>query len=270
MTEVATTQTLLFLSRLVKASLEETKDFWGTFEQPSKLLPLVDISCEFLFREQELVELLCWRFFLDDQQAEANLRFRKLVTLHIRISLLSDVFATAGYAHGRGAIGLLQTLMGDGSPEIVGNLGDLHRVSIWENIVLKAGLALSGVNVTLTPAGSPLERSPDHVSVALPETDGATPNGVQPESTSAPGEASSSSPATGQDSPKLDGPREHNAKALKHLTHGLPSALAPFFQGMVIYMSESLAVDLFGESLQPLWKCSIRGALQNQPRESRF
>jgi E3 ubiquitin-protein ligase HUWE1 len=50
MAEVATTQTLLFLSRLVKASLEETKDFWGTFEQPSKLLPLVDINGELLFR----------------------------------------------------------------------------------------------------------------------------------------------------------------------------------------------------------------------------
>jgi E3 ubiquitin-protein ligase HUWE1 len=154
------------------------------------------------------------------------------VTLHIRISLLSDVFATAGYAHGRGAIGLLQTLMGEGSPEIVGNLGDLHRVSIWENIVLKAGLASKGVNITSTPAGSPLERSPDRLSVGLPETDGATPNGVQPELSSAPGEASPSSPATKQDSSKQDGPREHNARALKHLTHGLPGALAPFFQGM--------------------------------------
>lgn len=27
------------------------------------------------------------------------------------------------------------------------------------------------------------------------------------------------------------GPRERNLAALKHITHGLPSALAPFFQG---------------------------------------
>lgn len=56
MTEVATTQTLLFLSKLVKASLEDTQDFWGSFEQPSKLLPLVDISGESLWVG---VTLLC-------------------------------------------------------------------------------------------------------------------------------------------------------------------------------------------------------------------
>jgi E3 ubiquitin-protein ligase HUWE1 len=167
--------------------------------------------------------------FTDDQTQDANQQFRNLVTLHIRITLLSDVFATAGYAHGRSAIGLLQTLMSNTSPQVVSDLGSLHRASIWENIILKVGLASKGIDVLPTPTSSPLEGSPDQANISLPETDGAaTTNGtdaVQPEASAVP----SSSPQ--KDVPKLDGPRELNAAALKHLTRGLPTSLAPFFQG---------------------------------------
>lgn len=44
MTEVATDETLLHLSKLVKQSLDETRNFWETVSEPSKLLPLVDIT----------------------------------------------------------------------------------------------------------------------------------------------------------------------------------------------------------------------------------
>lgn len=169
------------------------------------------------------------------EEEDANRHFRNLVTLHIRITLLSDVFATAGYAHGRAAIALLQTLMSNTSPQVVTDLGALHRASVWENIVLNLGLNSKGIDVEATPATSPLERSPEQPSVALPETDGAvhsagtahgtnTANGEQPQT--ALGATKTQKPSSGK-----AGPRENNAAALKHLTHGLPSSLAPFFQG---------------------------------------
>jgi len=173
--------------------------------------------------------------FVEDQEQEANQRFRNLVTLHIRITLLSDVFATAGYAHGRSAISLLQTLMSNTSPQVVSDLGSLHRASIWENIILKVGLASKGIDVLPTPTSSPLEGSPDQEAVPLPEADGAATtngaNGIQPETSAVP----SSSPR--KDAPKQDGPCEVNAAALKHLTHGLPTCLAPFFQGNITIQS---------------------------------
>lgn len=148
------------------------------------------------------------------------------MTLHIRSTLLSDVFGPAGYSHVRTAISLLQTLMGNTSPEIVSDLGSLHRASIWENIALKSGLSSKGIDVILTPNASPLEGSPDPPSIALPEAGtSTTANGIQPTSSSA--EATTPRGNT----PKQDGPREQNAQALKHLTHGIPSSLAPFFQG---------------------------------------
>lgn|ERR1700722_2890065 len=44
MAEASATQTLQFMLRLVKSSLEETKDFWSTLQDGSKLLPLVDLT----------------------------------------------------------------------------------------------------------------------------------------------------------------------------------------------------------------------------------
>ncbi len=46
MTEVATSETLLHLAKLVKESLELTQNFWGTLEDKSKLLQFVDLTSE--------------------------------------------------------------------------------------------------------------------------------------------------------------------------------------------------------------------------------
>ena len=100
------------------------------------------------------------------------------MTLHIRITLLSDVFATAGYAHGRGAIGLLQTFMNSTSPLVVADLGSLHRASIWENIALNAGLTLRGINLQTSPSSSPLEGSPKRSDVDLPDENSFTASGL--------------------------------------------------------------------------------------------
>jgi len=171
---------------------------------------------------------------IEQDKVNANNQFRHLVTLHIRITLLSDVFATAGYAHGRAAIGLLQTLMNHTTPQVVTDLGSLHRASVWENIALKVGLQAKGIHVVQTPSPSPLERSPDRPVIELPEQNGAgAASGSNAPNGAADGPAETPPIATpAKEAPtKQETPREHNATALKHLTHGLPGALAPFFQG---------------------------------------
>lgn len=207
MADVGPNEALHHLSKLVENSLSDSQSFWATPQSRSKLVPFVDLS--------------------EEQESAANQQFRSLVTLHIRITILADVFSTAGYAHGRSAIGLLQTLMSD-PPKVVKELGALHRASVWENILFKADMVAKGMEMGPSSQGSPLGRSPSHGSIPLlePNVD-VIANGVQPGSASIP--ALSSSPT----SPKTDTPREKNAKALKHLTHGLPSALAPFFQAIV-------------------------------------
>ncbi|KAF8070121.1 hypothetical protein FPV67DRAFT_1579109 [Lyophyllum atratum] len=211
LTEVATDETLLHLAHLVKESLAQTRSFWDKVEEPSKLLPLVDLTPE--------------------KEEEGNGRFRDLVTLHIRITLLADVFSTAGYAHGRAAIGLLLTLMNNMTADVVTDLGALHRASIWENIALNVGLTSRGISVKPTPPPSPLGRTPNHPETHL--LDGEDAADIIPSEAGASTTDQANAEPSSKPSPKDEGPREHNSAALKHLTHGLPGALAPFFQAMV-------------------------------------
>ncbi|KAF9268895.1 hypothetical protein L218DRAFT_977318 [Marasmius fiardii PR-910] len=213
MTEVTTSDTLVHLARLVRESLAATEKFWFAAESESKLLPLVDVNA--------------------DRVINDNYYFRSLVTLHIRITLLSDVFATAGFAHGRAAIALLQTLMSNTSPQVVSDLGSLHRVSIWENIILKKGLSGVGIELPRTPGSASLEGSPDHANIDLPDQNGLLPNSAALNGNTDGQTSTPPSVTPPKETPMKSGPREHNATALKHLTHGLPSALAPFFQAMV-------------------------------------
>lgn len=209
--EVVTSETFTLLATLVAESLENTRNFWEGIDDTSKLLSLADIGTE--------------------GYEAANRHFRDLVTLHIRITLLSDVFATAGYAHGRASISLLQTLMNSMTPQVVSNLGALHRASIWENIVLAAGLEAKGISVTqsLLPSA---DTSPDQPIFGLDELDVAT--SINPSNGAPPASSNADALTNVQNQQKRQkDSRERNAAALKHLAHGLPGSLAPFFQAMV-------------------------------------
>jgi E3 ubiquitin-protein ligase HUWE1 len=159
--------------------------------------------------------------FLGQSHSEANRTFRTLITLLVRVILLSDIYATAGYAHGRSAGGLLQTLMNTGASEILPDLGVLHRACIWENVLLKAQIPekeseLEG-NTILSSLQSPGEPSSGEPTVAAngAHTSSATvtPAGV-----------------SGQEGPRESDPREENAKSFRHLANQIPGALSPFFQ----------------------------------------
>lgn len=152
-----------------------------------------------------------------------------MVTLHLRITLLSDVFATAGYAHGRAAIGLLQTLMNNMSLQVVSDMGSLHRISVWENIVLNNGMIQRKGTVADLPS-SPLESLTHLASMPLTTEGGPSSTNVLNGDLSPPEEVETTSISRDLTS-TAGGPRERNLAALKHITHGLPSALAPFFQG---------------------------------------
>ncbi|THH06601.1 hypothetical protein EW145_g3974 [Phellinidium pouzarii] len=204
MVEVAPTETLAHLAKQVKESLDETAKFWQSPDGESKLLPLVEIADE-------------------EGSLEANSFFHKLVTLHTRIMLLSDVYATAGFTHGRNAVGLLQT----GTLEIIPNLGALHRTCIWENVVLKNGLVSKGLASLTTSASTEDIAMPSLPTEVASEPSSAAVSGQQP--TSAP---------LKDETKKADDPRGLNASALKHVASQIPNALGPFFQAvgkMILY-----------------------------------
>lgn len=127
--------------------------------------------------------------------------------------------------------------MGKNAPEIIPDLGTLHRVCIWKNVVLKNKLP------SKTPPGSslagslvPLLQSP---AATLAQLDGemaaAQTNSAQPQ-------GSSTMPAAtpkADSETKVDNSREENGKALKHLVNQTPSILSLFFQGRFFVHSAS-------------------------------
>ncbi|KAF9820248.1 hypothetical protein IEO21_01462 [Rhodonia placenta] len=214
MAEASTLETIAFLVSLVHQSLEDTKQFWAEMEERSRLLPFADIA---------------------GSGSQANAQVRQLVILHIRTSLLSDIYATAGYSHGRATTSLLQSLTGSSSHDVLPRLGALHRACVWENIVLKAGLGSPGTELTAArDMMSPELQTPPTVTAS------GTPNMGQADTSAGPSGAtngipgdSSSISAPKQEATRKEVPKEQNVKILKHLASQIPSALAPFFQAVV-------------------------------------
>ncbi|KAK7687104.1 hypothetical protein QCA50_009605 [Cerrena zonata] len=215
MVESETTTTALWLISLVNESLEETKDLREPSGKP-KMQQLLD-DC-------------------GGDAEKANERFRKLVTLHVRITLLSDIYATAGY-QGRATITLLQHIVSSDSKEILFNLGSLHRQYMWDNIRLKD-------DPIFTKAVIPNPESwdtilPPSLLPPTPRSSGPTPtaagtgsstNGLTEDSV---GGTTSTSSASKEKTSKEDGPLEHNARALKHMSTQVPNALTALFQSIV-------------------------------------
>jgi E3 ubiquitin-protein ligase HUWE1 len=156
------------------------------------------------------------------------------VTLQTRVTLLSEVYATAGYAHGRTAVAILQALMGRSSPEIIPDLGALHRACVWENIVLKKHLASKGLDPSGGASDPPLPLSvglePDMPSLPgeMAMSNG-TVNGAETSATGlSPSAQSSAAVASDQVKESAHG---KNAHALRHIVTQMPAALSPLFQG---------------------------------------
>ncbi|KAG9316564.1 hypothetical protein JVU11DRAFT_2615 [Chiua virens] len=200
MAEIGPNEALFYLSKLVGTSLAETEEFWKAISPESKLAQMLEVT--------------------DDEVSKVNQHFRNLVVLHIRVTLMADVFSTTGYAHGRSAVGLLQTLMSD-PPKVVMDMGALHRASIWENILFKAHIASKGIELGIS--GQVTFPSPFLNQQIL----ASSPMVLRRNLRGRDRRLATVLPL------KKETPIDKNAKALKHLTHGLPSALAPFFQSIV-------------------------------------
>lgn len=162
----------------------------------------------------------------EERLLDANVKFRKLIALHTRVTLLADIFSSATYTHGRSSLSLLSGLTGSDTSDILPDIGALHRACIWENIVLKSALSARGVNISRNNQGSLSEgiSLPGQATESSNETDLGS---ALPDSDHSPDEAKST------EGVKKDGPQERNAKALKHIATQIPTSLTPFFQGML-------------------------------------
>jgi len=169
-----------------------------------------------------------------DNLEESNQRWRSIVALNIRVTMLSDLYSTAGYSHSRGSASLLQALIGRGVPDVITGLGSLHRACVWESIVFKNDVGVKDSDPSmpsffrLPPDGqvddNPLVQSPFGIST----TENLSPDTNLMEraiSNSIGGNSSPSKVGKEKDSPRL-----LNIRALSHALNQIPSSLTPLFQ----------------------------------------
>lgn len=121
---------------------------------------------------------------------------------------------------------MLQALVGRNGSGIFPELGDLHRVFVWENVLFKAGLQAKGVDQ--------LGLTSDAPDLGLGSSQMGLDGGVVPSITN--GDQSDTVSVSGTVSPKKEEEkketsRSQNIKALSHVLNQIPSALTPLFQG---------------------------------------
>ena len=224
MVEAATNETLAFLVKLVRESLVETEEFWKFGESTSTFLPLLETKGKIACGARRTKPT-----HFTENLEEVNQRWRSIIALNIRVTMLSDLYSTAGYSHSRGSASLLQALIGRGTPDVITGLGDLHRACVWESIVFKNGVGVKDSDpsmpsfLRLPPDGhaddNPLVQSPFGLS--------ATENSTPDTNTVERALGNSSPPKTGKEK---DLPRSLNIRALSHALNQIPSSLTPLFQ----------------------------------------
>ncbi|CAI2172902.1 16430_t:CDS:10, partial [Funneliformis geosporum] len=143
---------------------------------------------------------------------EANKTFRSLITLHGYVGLLSDVYCTPVFSHGKNASSVIEAFVGSDS-EVIPSLGKLHRTCVWENVILKSSVPKSWYASQTKPKKPFSLPEISAISALLDENDKEITD--------------SNEPPVDQNNRQVK-----NAKYFKFLVSQIPSCLTPLFQGL--------------------------------------
>ena len=220
MAEVAPTETHNHLVQQIKQSVQATEDFWQKSGATSTFLNWVDSPGK---TSAKMFKVLWFDHLLDEAVVQnANVTFRKLITLHNCLTLLADVCTSFGYTHGQSPISLLQALSGSDMLEMIVDLGSVHRNCLFENITLKNELPSKGVKDSSSRSDSP-------EGIGRLGNGHTIPNGDLTEGGASDWEGSGRNTAEGG---KMKTPQEQNAHALRYIAIQIPNTLVPLFQGV--------------------------------------
>ena len=203
MAEAVPTPTLERLLEAVRETLDDTRSIWKTDDQSRRPTSHLDVA-------------------VGSDVVAINHKYRRLLTLHLRINLLSQVYSTAGYTHGRPTNTVLQIIGTVKGPSTIEDLAEMYRVFLWEGIVLKDDdpskqLAIEGTHVslangTLTPGNTtPHANSSNKLATASPEPKAKLATSI----------------------------KEDNARAIRTLVQNLSKVTTPLFQGKVQCQSQT-------------------------------
>ncbi|KAF8320698.1 hypothetical protein DL93DRAFT_2163683 [Clavulina sp. PMI_390] len=200
MSEAVPTPTLERLTAAVNATLQETRDVWKPSDGKVPAISHFQVT-----EQSELVS--------------ANEKYRRLLVLHLKLQLLSQVYSMATYTHGRTTSNtILQVVNSAAGLETLENVSEMYRFFLWEGIGMKGAdpakqLAIEGSHVSFR-ANSPTGGE-SSTSQAAPAETVAKP------------EAPVLGPKT---KPTVE---EDNTKAVRHLFQNVTAMVTPLYQSIV-------------------------------------
>lgn len=217
--EVSPLPTVFAIATKVKESTRFITENTSDYEN-SRLYEFVDVN------EKET-----------DKIERGNKVLRKLIELHGYVGLLSNICCSSVLSHGKNGTSLVTEFLSEAKENnIIELLGELHRVMVWEDLLLKEALPAGWYAVKGTSNASSLKKNPSSVTE---HPLGIYSTSSVPETTSTPGESSSapanedSNQPTTQKIPSAKDPRMLNIKHFKILLTEVPQLLVPIFQGLI-------------------------------------
>jgi E3 ubiquitin-protein ligase HUWE1 len=116
MAEAVPTPTLERLLEAVRETLDDTRSVWKMGDEPHQPTSHLEVA-----EGSDIVAV--------------NQKYWCLLTLHLRINLLSQVYSMAGYTHSRPTNVVLQIVGTGNGLSTIEDLAEMYCVFLWEGVV---------------------------------------------------------------------------------------------------------------------------------------
>lgn len=179
----------------------------------------------------------------ESPDAQANGQYRRLVYLNNMLGLLSNIFFSSSFAHGKVATGLLSAFKVTEGDDTLLQLGQLQRLCIWETCLVdptqKDGPQTTGVSSeegdedSAGAAARSTETSDSAMQVDSAPVGSSAAAEAEPGSTDAHAPAATDASSNESEAPKKPtSPRASNTDAVKAILRQIPQFALQLFQGV--------------------------------------
>lgn len=137
--DLANTPAFFTLSHLLKL-LSETNPavaVAAVVNEVNQRLDAVKPLLESQNPESELIKYIDISSLSESDLAQGNAILSSLISLHALSGLLSDMYCAPAFSHGRNSASVLSAFVTAQGDKALSGLGQLHRMCLWESIVMK-------------------------------------------------------------------------------------------------------------------------------------
>ncbi|KAF9118932.1 hypothetical protein BGW39_000739, partial [Mortierella sp. 14UC] len=140
--DLANTSAFFTLSHLIKLLAETTPSvsIIAVVEEVQKHLDVVEPLLASVNPGSDLLKYLDVSSSSDEDVAQGNRYLHALISLNALSGLLSDMYLTPAFSHGRNQASVLAAFIAAKGDRVLDGLGKLHRMCIWETIALKRAI----------------------------------------------------------------------------------------------------------------------------------